>query len=265
MAPMRGAVKDGKVEAYDLKLACPSVTASWLAGCASQPSARHRHCRGCLGLAVPDSALSRHRLSRDGWCRSAHGARRASGNGFLPDCFLDELIRAAGADPLKELIRLRLHEPSRRVLERGRDAGQRSGKDRGRGIAFTLSFGVPVAEWRLPTHGAASRSTGCSSRPMSAKCSTPQNFENQVQGGVILDLGHAINLDLTYRMAAGAEELRCLRNLASLPDAGNRGTRDRQMQLHPRHRGASGSARRARARRCHLRRHWQTHPRIAAE
>ena len=32
IARMRGAVKDGKVEAYDLKLACPSVTASRFGG-----------------------------------------------------------------------------------------------------------------------------------------------------------------------------------------------------------------------------------------
>ena len=79
MARMRGAVKDGKVEAYDLQLACPSVTASQfgrlsipalgpdvaiVAGAWDQP------------FAIPQ--LSRHRLSRAAErCRSAHGARSA--------------------------------------------------------------------------------------------------------------------------------------------------------------------------------------------
>ncbi len=73
----------------------------------------------------------------------------ASGNGFLHEGFLDELIHAAGADPLKERIRLCWHEPSRKVLEAVGEMsnwGSDLGKDRGRGVAFTLSFGVPVAE-----------------------------------------------------------------------------------------------------------------------
>lgn len=73
----------------------------------------------------------------------------ASANGYLHEGFLDELILAAGADPLAERIRLCSHEPSRRVLQM---VGELSGwgtplpKGRGRGVAFTLSFGVPVAE-----------------------------------------------------------------------------------------------------------------------
>src|SRR5262245_61947059 len=63
MVRMRGAVKDGKVEAYDLKLGYCLVV--WPA---AHPDLRtgHRHRRGCLGSAVPDSALSRYRVSRAG-------------------------------------------------------------------------------------------------------------------------------------------------------------------------------------------------------
>ena len=119
MARMRGAVKDGHVDAYDLSIACPSVTASQLgrqnlsipgpdvaivAGAWDQP------------FKIPNYRVTGYRVPElvpvSSW-RSVG----ASGNGFLHDGFLDELIHAAGADPLKERLRLCWHEPSRKVLE----------------------------------------------------------------------------------------------------------------------------------------------------
>ncbi|QOZ51498.1 xanthine dehydrogenase family protein molybdopterin-binding subunit [Bradyrhizobium sp. CCBAU 53338] len=208
MARMRGAVKDRKVEAYDFKVACPSVNASWfgrlsvptfgpdtaiVAGAWDQPF-RIPHYR-VTGYRVPEM------VPVSSW-RSVG----ASGNGFMHNCFLDELIRAAGADPLKELIRLCWHEPSRKVLEA---VGEMSkwdgdpGKDRGRGIAFTLSFGVPVAEVVEIT----STPRGIKIDKVFVACDVgkvldPANFENQVQGGVIWGLGHAINCELTYKDGA---------------------------------------------------------------
>ena len=151
MARMRGAVKDGKVNAYDLGIACPSVTASQtgrlnmslpgpdvaiVAGAWDQP------------FRIPNYRVTGYRVPAlvpvSSW-RSVG----ASGNGFLHDCFLDELIHAAGADPLQERLRLCWHEPSRKVLEAVGEMsnwGSDPGKDRGRGVAFTLSFGVPAAE-----------------------------------------------------------------------------------------------------------------------
>ena len=205
MARMSGAVKDGKVEAYDLKLAYPSVTASWfgrlriptfgpdtaiVAGAWDQPF-RIPHYR-VTGYRVPEM------VPVSSW-RSVG----ASGNGFLHDCFLDELIRAAGADPLKELIRLCWHEPSRKVLEAVGEMskwGSDPGKNRGRGIAFTLSFGVPVAEVVEVTN--TPRGIKIDRVFVAAdvgKVLDPENFENQVQGGVIWGLGHAINCELTYK------------------------------------------------------------------
>jgi isoquinoline 1-oxidoreductase beta subunit len=151
MARMRGAVKDGKVDTYDLKIAYPSVSASQfgrqnlsipgpdvsiVAGAWDQP------------FKIPNYRVTGYRVPElvpvSSW-RSVG----ASGNGFLHDCFLDELIHAAGADQLKERLRLCWHEPSRKVLEAVAELsnwGSDLGKDRGRGVAFTLSFGVPTAE-----------------------------------------------------------------------------------------------------------------------
>jgi isoquinoline 1-oxidoreductase beta subunit len=204
MARMRGAVKDGKVDAYDLSIACPSVTKSQtgrlnmslpgpdiaiVAGAWDQP------------FRIPNYRVTGYRVPElvpiSSW-RSVG----ASGNGFLHDGFLDELIHAAGADPLKERLRLCWHEPSRKVLEAVGEMsnwGSDPGKDRGRGVAFTLSFGVPVAEVVEVTNTPKGiRIDKVFVAAEVGRVLDPQNFENQLQGGVIWGLGHAMNCELTY-------------------------------------------------------------------
>jgi isoquinoline 1-oxidoreductase subunit beta len=126
----------------------------------------------------------------------------ASGNGFLHECFLDELILAAGANPLAERLRLCSHEPSRRVLQA---VGELAGwgtplpKGRGRGLAFTLSFGVPVAEVVEVT--ATAKGIRIDKAFVVAEVGQvldPVNLEAQLTGGVIWGLGHAMTGELTY-------------------------------------------------------------------
>ena len=90
--------------------------------------------------------------------------------------------------------------------------GQRPGKDRGRGIAFTLSFGVPVAEVVEVTNTPRGIKIDRVFVAVDVgKVLDPENFENQVQGGVIWGLGHAINcrIDLCGRRSR-ADKLSCL-------------------------------------------------------
>jgi isoquinoline 1-oxidoreductase subunit beta len=209
---MRGTVLAGKVQAFDLSIASASVTGSQMgrlqlpaagpdvaivAGAWDQP------------FAIPHYRVSGYRapamLPVSSW-RSVG----ASGNGFLHECFFDELIFAASADPLAERLRLCTHEPSRRVLQAvGEMAGwgkvledlpapAKTGK-RGRGLAFTLSFGVPVAEVVEVT----ATPDGIRIDKVFVVLDVgpvldPVNFENQVQGGVIWGLGHAMAAELTY-------------------------------------------------------------------
>ena len=204
MARMRGTVKDGKVDCYNLDIACPSVGASqfgrldmWLpgadvsivAGAWDQP------------FRIPNYRVTGYRVPElvpvSSW-RSVG----ASGNGFLHECFLDELIHAAGADPLAERLRLCWHEPSRKVLEAVGEMsnwGSNPGKDRGRGLAFTLSFGVPAAEVIEVTNTPRGIKIDKVFVAVEVgKVLDPVNFENQVQGGVVWGLGHAMNAELTY-------------------------------------------------------------------
>jgi isoquinoline 1-oxidoreductase beta subunit len=73
----------------------------------------------------------------------------ASSNGFFYNAGLDELIHAAGADPMEERLRLCSNPEARKVLEA---VAEMSGWDgvlgdgRGRGVALTQSFGVHCAE-----------------------------------------------------------------------------------------------------------------------
>jgi isoquinoline 1-oxidoreductase beta subunit len=201
----RGTVRDGKVESYDLSIASQSVTSSWLgrlmmappgpdivivAGAWDQP------------FAIPNYRVTGYR-AKEMVPVSTWRSVGASGNGFLHAAFLDELIHAAGADPMSELIRLCNHDVSRKVLETLRELsgwnGSRIDANRARGVAFTLSFGVPVAE----VVEVNNTPQGIKIEKVYVVCDVgrivdPVNFESQLMGGVIWGLGHAMNCELTY-------------------------------------------------------------------
>lgn len=199
-----GVVKEGRVHAYKLDIAALSTTESQMgryglttvgpdvaivAGAWDQP------------FSIPHYQVTGYRVPAlmpvSSW-RSVG----ASGNGFLHDAFLDELIHKAGADPLEERIRLCWHENSRKVLEAVGEMsnwGSDLGPNKGRGVAFTLSFGVPVAEVVEVTNTPDGIKIDKVYVAVDVgKVLDPINFENQVQGGVIWGLGHAISAELTY-------------------------------------------------------------------
>jgi isoquinoline 1-oxidoreductase beta subunit len=204
IARARGVAAQGQVQACDLGIASASVSASqfgrlniptpgpdmWIvAGAWDQP------------FAIPNYRVTGYRVPEmvpvSSW-RSVG----ASATGFLHECFLDELILAAGADPLAERIRLCSHEPSRRVLQA---VGELSGwgtplpKGRGRGLAFTLSFGVPVAEVvEVTATPSGIRIDKAFVVAEVGQVLDPVNVDAQLMGGVIWGLGHAMFGELTY-------------------------------------------------------------------
>jgi isoquinoline 1-oxidoreductase beta subunit len=200
----RGRVVDGKVEAFDLGIAAPATTASQTARInLSAPGPDISIVAGAWDqpYAIPQYRVTGYRAPELAPISSWRSVG-ASINGFLHESFLDELIHAAGADPLRERIRLCTHEASRRVLE---EAGKLSGwgspleSGRGRGVAFTLSFGVPVAEVvEVSDTPEGIRIDRVVVVVDVGRVLDPQNFENQVQGGVIWGLGHAMNAELTF-------------------------------------------------------------------
>ena len=205
MARGRGAVREGQVHGFDLGIAMPSVVASQM---------------GRQGLAVPGPDLQ---IVAGAWEQpfeipnyrvtgyrapelapvSSWRSVGASTNGFFHDVFLDELIHAAGADPMEERLRLCWHDPSRKVLEA---VAEMSGWGRsilapgtGRGVAFCMSFGVATAEVIEVTQTDAG--IRIDNVWVAAEVGTvvdPVAFENMVQGGVVWALGHAMNSEITY-------------------------------------------------------------------
>jgi len=200
----RGAVRNGQVAVYDLGIAMPSVIASWM---------------GRLGLSVPGPDMS---IVAGAWDQpfeipdyrvtgyrvpelapvTSWRAVGASTNGFFHDVFLDELIHVAGADPMEERLRLCWHDPSRKVLEavaEMSDWGSPLAANTGRGVAFCMSFGVPTAEVIEVTNtDSGIRLDKVWVAADVGRVVDPVNFENNVQGGVIWALGHAINAEVTY-------------------------------------------------------------------
>jgi isoquinoline 1-oxidoreductase beta subunit len=200
----RGAVQGGRIAAFDLSIAASSMTASWfgrlqqpiagpdiaiVAGAWDQP------------FAVPHYRVTGYRASEmvpiSSW-RSVG----ASGNGFLHESFMDELCHAAGVDPMAERLRLCSHMPSRKVLEavaEMSDWGSDPGVGRGRGLAFTLSFGVPVAQvCEVTATKDGIRIDKVFVAAEVGRVLDRVNFEAQVAGGVIWGLGHAMNCEMTY-------------------------------------------------------------------
>lgn len=205
LARVRGRSASGRVNAIDLDIASQSVVASWfgrlmfappgpdliiVTGAWDQP------------FSIPNYRVTGYRAPEmvpvSSW-RSVG----ASGNGFIFSGFLDELMQAAGADPLEELLRLCNDGVSRQVLEAVGEmsdwSGTDTGPERGRGLAFNMSFGVPVAE----VIDVVNTERGILVEKVFVAADVgrivdPVNFEAQIQGGVIWGLGHAMNCELSY-------------------------------------------------------------------
>ncbi|KGF70572.1 isoquinoline 1-oxidoreductase [Hoeflea sp. BAL378] len=204
MARMRGAVRNGQVETYELDIAMPSVVLSQMS-------------RQGLAVPGPDSqivagawdqpfAIPNHRVTgyraRELAPVSSWRSVGASSNGFFYNAGLDELIHAAGADPLAERIRLCSNDEARKVLEAVGEMsgwGTELGEGRGRGVALTQSFGVHCAQVVEVT--ATDAGIRIDKVHVAAEVGTvvdPVNFDNLVKGGVIFALGHAMNCEITY-------------------------------------------------------------------
>ncbi|MBR0841393.1 xanthine dehydrogenase family protein molybdopterin-binding subunit [Bradyrhizobium liaoningense] len=130
----------------------------------------------------------------------------ASTAGFFTESFIDEMIHAAGLDPMKARIAMCAVPTYRKVLETVAEMSDWKGplgNGRGRGVAFVESFGTPAAEVvEVTMTDRGIRIDKVWAAVDVGKIIDPVNFESQVQGGVVWGLGHAINCELTYAKGA---------------------------------------------------------------
>lgn len=204
MARPRGMVKDGRIEAYDLPISSVSVGRSQAARLEqSIPGPDSQIAAGAWNMPydIPNyrvSAFAAPDLAPVSSWRSVG----ASSAGFFSESFFDEMCRSAGIDPLAERLRLCTDPVARKVLEAIGEMsnwGQKLGPNRGRGLAFVNSFSVPVAEVIDVTQtpdGIKIDKVYVAADV--GKIIDPVNFENNVKGGVVWALGHAMNCEITY-------------------------------------------------------------------
>lgn len=199
---VRGKVQDGRLVAFDFATCSSSVVESQV---------------GRLGYSVPgpDGAivqgaweqpyrLPNHRVT--GY-RAPHmlpvGSWRsvgASQNAFFHESAMDELAALAGADPVDFRLAHIDHDPSRKVIEA---VAEMSGwgttaAGRAKGIAFCMSFGVPVAEViELANTPDGLRLTGAWIAADVGIALDPGNIEAQLQGAMVYGLSAAIRGEIT--------------------------------------------------------------------
>jgi isoquinoline 1-oxidoreductase beta subunit len=205
MARGKGVVKDGKVDTYDLQVATVSSSDSQSSrlGQSRPPGADGQIAAGAWNqpFAVPNFRMRAYKVPELAPTSSWRSVG-ASSQGFFANAWLDELIHAAGADPLHERLRLCNHAVARKVLEAVGEMSNWGAKlepDRGRGLAFVESFGVPVAEVVEVTRtDKGIRIDKVFVAADVGRVLDPVNFDNQVKGAVVWGLGHAMNCEITY-------------------------------------------------------------------
>ncbi len=207
IAQMRGAVKDGKAVLMDGKIAGPSAMRQALKRFAgfSPSGADPIHMEGASNqpYAIPNYRMTGHLADVSvpvGFWRSVGN----SFNGFFHESFVDEMAHAAGADPLQFRINLIAPHsaPSAKLLEAVRDMSGWSGKTAdgiGRGVAFTWSFGTPVAE----VIEVAQTDEGIHIQKAWIAADVgialdPQNIRAQLEGGMVFGLSAAVHGEISF-------------------------------------------------------------------
>jgi isoquinoline 1-oxidoreductase beta subunit len=210
IARFKAAVKDGTATALDLQISSPSVITSAMGRLGlpmAGPDVAIVQAAWDQPYAIPNYRVTGFRapemLPISYW-RSVG----ASQNGFFHESAIDEIAHAAAADPLQMRLSLMNDETSRKVLEavaKMSNWGSELPPGVGRGVAFVMSFGVPVAE----VIEVADTPLGIKILKVYAAVDIgialdPRNVEAQVQSGIIFGLAAAIMGEIS--VADGAVE-----------------------------------------------------------
>lgn len=198
--------KDGKITSLDVQIAGQSVMRSQMSrmgmNLPGPDTQLHEGAWDAPNFNLPNLRVRSYRTTALAPV-SSWRAVGAGPNVFIYETLLDEAIHAADADPLEERIRLMGHDVSVKVLEKVGEIsnwnGANLGENRGRGVAYGFSFGVPVATVVEVTNTEGGiKLDGVWVAADVGKVIDPVNLENLAQGGTVWGLGHAINCEITY-------------------------------------------------------------------
>ena len=209
MARARGAVRSGEVVALEMAIASPSVTRSQMARAgapAPGPDAQIVAGMWNMPYALPNFRAAGHAVTGLAPVSSWRSVG-ASFAGFFGESFLDELIHAAGLDPMQARIDLCSLPHARKVLETLQDMAWSTPLPTGhaRGVALVESFGVPCGEVvEVSLQNGAVKLEKLWVVADVGRVVDPVNMDNLLAGGALFGLGHAMNCEITY--AAGAAE-----------------------------------------------------------
>ncbi|WP_194096058.1 xanthine dehydrogenase family protein molybdopterin-binding subunit [Marivivens aquimaris] len=207
MARMRGVVDGGKPVLLDAKVSSPSATHQAIGRMMgmnmSGPDAEITAGMHDQPFAIPNYRTTAH-IADIGVPMGFWRSVGASYNGFFTDCFIDEMAVAAGADPLQfrlDMVRPE-HEPSAKVIEAVAEMsnwGSALPAGTARGVAFTYSFGTPVAQ----VMEIAETGSGIKMNKVWIACDPgialdPRNIEAQMTGGCIYGLSAALHGRITF-------------------------------------------------------------------
>ncbi len=211
VARLRGAVSEGRALALEARIAGPSVMQQagprMMGLPVSGPDKGHVEGAFDQPYAIPNYRVEGYLADLAiplGFWRSVGNSH----NGFVHEGFIDELAHAAGRDPLE--FRLDLMRPASsvaaNVLETvGRVSGWGGPKapGTGRGVAFTWSFGTPVAQViEVADEGGRIRIARAWIVADLGRALDPGIVQQQMESGLIYGLSAAIHGRITF---AGGE------------------------------------------------------------
>ncbi len=203
MGRFRASVKDGKPDAFELKVSCPSILSS--VASRGGPNIPGSDITNAMTIwdqpyDIPNYQSSAYRarpLLPVGSWRSVGGTQ----NAFFQESAMDEMAHLGGLDPMEMRLQMMNNDVCRKVLEKVADMSSWGGTlpdGHARGVSFVHAFAVPTAEvieikqtqrgikvvkaWVVVDVGVAL---------------DPRNIEAQVFGGLNFGLAAAINGEIT--------------------------------------------------------------------
>ncbi len=206
----RGALDaEGWPLAWQHRLACPSILGSkgWLQGDVDGTSVE-----GAANLPYAIQNLEVRYNAADvpvppHFWRSVGSSQ----NAYVTECFLDELARAGGKDPVELRHRFLSHHPRhRRVLEAAAEKagwGKRVAEGRARGVAVHECFGSVVAEV-VEVSLAADRSVRVHNVVCAVDCGlaiNPGIIAAQMESGIVYGLSAALYGQITIERGRAVE------------------------------------------------------------